>query len=250
MKLCPECERPLKQLDPTDPGCTVAKCSCGWCGEFRYGLDEPRIPNPKPALCYLSVDIETTGLDPETRQILEIGAVYDDWTKPMRDLPRFHCYVVHKDILGDPYALALNADTLRQFAGFQQDCKNQPSLTRPVTAWPKFLQPKEVAEAMAMWFGQLGFELNKSVTPAGKNFASFDRQFLKRLPDFEKKVRLSHRTFDPAPYFVLPTDDKLPDTKTCYERAGMNPKVAHTALEDALSVVQLLRVGVKRLRPC
>ena len=50
---------------------------------------------------------------------------------------------------------------------------------------------------------------------------------------------------------ALPADPpKLPDSKTCYERAGMNPKVAHTALEDALAVVQLVRTGVKRLRPC
>jgi hypothetical protein len=30
----------------------------------------------------------------------------------------------------------------------------------------------------------------------------------------------------------------------------MDPKVAHTALEDALAVVQLVRTGVKRLKPC
>ena len=45
----------------------------------------------------------------------------------------------------------------------------------------------------------------------------------------------------------LPTDDKLPNSKTCYERAGIGGKVAHTALEDALAVVQLIRAGVKRL---
>ena len=48
----------------------------------------------------------------------------------------------------------------------------------------------------------------------------------------------------------LRDDEKLPDSKTCYERAGMDPKVAHTALEDALAVVQLVRTGVKRLKPC
>ena len=44
-------------------------------------------------------------------------------------------------------------------------------------------------------------------------------------------------------------DDKLPDSKTCYERAGMNGKVAHTAVEDALAVVRLVRMGIKRLKP-
>ena len=90
----------------------------------------------------------------------------------------------------------------------------------------------------------------EGLTPAGKNFASFDRQFLKRLPDFEGMVRLHHRTLDPAMLFWQPGDEKLPDSKTCYERAGMNGKVAHTALEDAMAVVWLLRAGIKRLRPC
>ena len=235
MKLCPQCERPLRQLDPTDPGCTIAKCACDWHGEFACGLSEPRLPNPKPALPYVSIDIETTGLDPDTCQTLEIGAVFDDWTLPIRELPVFHCYVVHEQIVGNPFALAMNADILRRLSSPQQgeDC----------------LLPGAVADALAAWIGRCGWDLSKSITPAGKNFASFDRQFLKWLPDFEKKVRLHHRTLDPAMLFWLPGDDKLPDSKTCYERAGMNPKVAHTALEDALAVVRLVRTGVKRLAP-
>ncbi len=184
---------------------------------------------------YVSIDIETTGLDPETCQTLEIGCVFDNWTLPLQELPRFHCYVVHHQITGQPFALALNADTLRRLADPQGD---------------DFLPPGEVADAMAAWLGRCGWDLSTGITPAGKNFASFDRQFLKRLPDFEKKVRLHHRTLDPAMLLWLPGDEKLPDSMTCYERAGMNPKVAHTALEDALAVVQLLRTGVKRLRPC
>ena len=96
---------------------------------------------------------------------------------------------------------------------------------------------------MAAWLGRCGWDTSKAVTPAGKNFASFDRQFLKRLPEFQNKVRLHHRTLDPAMLFWLAADERLPDSKTCYERAGMDPKVAHTALEDALAVVQLIRAA-------
>jgi len=85
-------------------------------GDFAYGLSEPRLPNPKPALPYLSIDIETTGLDPETCQTLEIGAVFDNWTLPIRQLPTFHCYVVHQQIIGTPFGLALNADILRRLS--------------------------------------------------------------------------------------------------------------------------------------
>jgi oligoribonuclease len=240
MKLCPQCERPLERACTVpDCPCGDAKCVCGWKDHFSFGLDEPRLPNPKPALTYMSIDIETTGLNPETCQILEIGAIYDDWTKPLRELPTFHCYVKHERIVGQPYALALNAATLKKLA---DPHPNTDDL---------FLTPDQVAGIMAAWLGNCGWNLSTAITPAGKNFASFDLQFLRRLPDFERKVRLQHRTLDPAVLFWRPADDKLPGSQTCYERAGVSGKVAHTAVEDALAVVQEVRAGIKRLRdPC
>jgi len=232
-KLCPNCEELLKPTSNPE----VGECSgCGWSGHYWRAAREPALPADTPKMPYVSIDIETTGLDPETCQTLEIGAVFDNWTLPLDKLPRFHCYVVHEQIVGQPFALALNADILRKLANPQKT--------------EDFLPPSEVADAMATWLGRCGWDVSKVVTPAGKNFASFDRQFLKRLPNFENKVRLHHRTLDPAMLFWLRVDAKLPDSKTCYERAGMDPKVAHTALEDALAVVQLVRTGVKRLKPC
>ena len=233
-KLCPECESILKNhsddgslSDPTPAVCPV----CNWHGRWSDGLWEPRIILPKPALPYVSIDIETTGLDPQTCQILEIGAVYDDWTRPIPHLPEFHCYVTHSYITGNPYALALNAEILRKLANPQKS--------------DLYLSEDEVAAHLAKWLHPLTG--GSVATPAGKNFASFDRQFLKRLPDFERKVRLHHRTIDPAMLFWLPSDDKLPDSKTCYERAGLDEKVSHTAISDARAVVWLIRAGVKRL---
>jgi oligoribonuclease (3'-5' exoribonuclease) len=252
VKLCPQCERPLKPAERfgvlADPGKPalgyMARCDCGWEGLFRYGLDEPQLPIPKPALPYLSIDIETTGLDPETCQILEIGAVYDNWTKPIHELPTFHCYVEHKQITGTPFALALNASILRKL-----DAELHHKVGENPNKGDRFVYPDAVAEKMTDWLRGCGWDTATPITPAGKNFASFDRQFLKRLPDFERLVRLHHRTLDPATLYWWPTDEKLPDSKTCYERAGMDGKVAHTALEDALGVVQLIRTGIKRLRP-
>ena len=57
---------------------------------------------------------------------------------------------------------------------------------------------------------------------AGKNFVSFYAQFLRRLPRFSESVRFRHRTLDPAILFWRPAEDeKLPDSKTCYEVAGL-----------------------------
>jgi len=131
------------------------------------------------------------------------------------------------------YALAMNANLLRHLSGQQE-------------LW--WRDPDQVADDFAAWLKECGWDGKRALTPAGKNFASFDRQFLKRLPRFEQVVKLHHRTLDPAVLFLRAEDDKLPDSKTCYERAGLDSKVAHTAVEDALAVVRLIRLGIKRLR--
>ncbi len=229
-KLCPNCEELLKPTSNPE----IGQCSgCGWSGHYWRAAKEPALPTVTPKLSYVSIDIETTGLDPETCQILEIGAVWDDWTKPIDQLPVYHRLVCHKEYRGSAYALAMNANLLRHLSGQQE---------------PWWRDPDQVADDFAAWLKGCGWDGQTPLTPAGKNFASFDRQFLKRLPRFEQVVKLSHRTLDPALLFWLASDAKLPDSKTCYERAGLNPQVAHTALEDALAVVRLVRIGVKRLR--
>jgi oligoribonuclease (3'-5' exoribonuclease) len=229
-KLCPNCEELLKPTSNPE----VGQCSgCGWSGHYWRAAKEPALPTVTPNLRYVSIDIETTGLDPETCQILEIGAVWDDWTKPIHELPVYHRLVSHEEYRGNAYALAMNAPLLKRLSGERE---------------PWFLDSEQVADDFAAWLEGCGWDGKTTLTPAGKNFASFDRQFLKRLPRFEQVVKLHHRTLDPAVLFWRPEDEKLPDSKTCYERAGLDNKVAHTAVEDALAVVRLVRLGIKRLK--
>ena len=191
------------------------------------------MPTVTPKLSYVSIDIETTGLDPETCQILEIGAVWDDWTKSIHELPTYHQLICHTEYRGSAYALAMNATLLKQLA---DNGKLQ------------WLKPSQVTDSFAAWLKSCGWDGKTALTPAGKNFASFDRQFLKRLPRFEQVVKLRHRALDPAVLWWQADDEKLPDSKTCYKRAGLDGEVAHTAVEDALAVVRLVRLGIKQLR--
>jgi hypothetical protein len=66
-------------------------------------------------------------------------------------------------------------------------------------------------------------------------------------PQESRRNRVGRHITDCATEWRPAEDDKLPDSKTCYERAGWDNKVAHTALEDALAVVRLVRLGIKRL---
>jgi len=225
--LCPNCEELLK------PTCNpeVGQCSgCGWSGHYWRAAKEPSLPAATPKMPYVSIDIETTGLDPETCQILEIGAVVDDWKLPIERLPRFRRALTYEIVTGSPYAMALNANLLKQIASPQSD----------------FCKPQELGAQFAEWIKANGLDPMR-LQAAGKNFASFDMQFLNRLPRFGEHIRFRHRVLDPAILYWRLQDDKLPDSKTCYERAGLDNKVAHTAVEDALAVVRLVRLGIKRL---
>ena len=178
---------------------------------------------------YVSIDIETTGLDPERDQILEIGAVIEDWETPIEELPKFHCYVKHEVITGSAYALSMHPKILRRIATEEGDFR--------------YLTPSEVARDFRTWLEARGIDSEKRhVVPAGKNFASFDRQFLRRLPQWDELIPMTHRCVDPGMLYWNPkTDDSIPNTLTCMKRAGIAGEVAHTALEDALVIVDLVR---------
>jgi hypothetical protein len=165
-------------------------------------------------------------LDPETCQILEIGAVWEDWQSPVDKLKTYRRLVVHPEYRGSAYALAMNAELLRELAG-------------PIR-WPHIIKPEQVAGNFQNWLTMCGWK-DGSLNVAGKNFASFDLQFLNKLPNFQKLVPIRHRVLDPGMLYWNPADSSIPDTKTCYRRAGLELEVAHTAVADALGVVKLIR---------
>ncbi len=259
------------------------------------GGREPSLPARKPRLSYVSIDIETTGLDETKCQTLEIGAVLDDWTKPIAELPIFRRIVAWDQVVGTPYAMSLNAGLLKAIGTRANEKPTAPEdaliqlvkqtgskdipvnrilnhLRSPIS-WhdiPNFLlkcpdlhpevlkfaanppmpccfcKDHQLANLFSIWLKANGVD-PKHIQAAGKNFAAFDMQFLKRMPVFEDLIAFRHRIIDPAILYWEPDDEKLPDSKTCYERAGYDSKVAHTAVEDAQAIVWLVRQGVKRL---
>ena len=77
---------------------------------------------------------------------------------------------------------------------------------------------------------------------AGKNVAGFDMRFLNTKIKNWGQISFLSRTLDPAVlYLDYKNDKELPDLKTCMDRANIGGEVSHTALEDALVVVKLLR---------
>lgn len=182
---------------------------------------------------YVSIDIATTGLNPENCQVLEIGAVIDDGVTPIEDCPTFHCYVDHNLILGEPFAVSMHPTILRRIATHEEGYT--------------YLQSWEVSTRFRDFLKAHGLDPeNEKIVVAGKNFASFDARFLRELTGWEKYIKVRHRILDPAALYWQPEIDgvELPDTMTCMRRAGISGEVAHTAVEDATMVVRLIRCAI------
>ncbi len=202
----------------------------------------------------LYVDLETTGLDPETCQILQIGLLWDhDSTIPIDQLPQLEFLVRHDSYRGDPYALWLNATLLQQ-------------LSKPGVGVPIGDVALVLSDVMSSW----GITTKDRVNIGGKNIAGFDIPFLSKLPNFDRngwdewdsgtamvdgtlhsrhkwstgnRFQWRHRTVDPAMMYARPDDDMPPNLDECLKRAGIEKKTVHTALDDCKLVCELVRKG-------
>ena len=182
---------------------------------------------------YVSIDLETSGLDPERCQILEFAAVIDDGVRFVTELPTFHRYVIHDEYRGEPYALAMHSEIFKRIAKRDKDYK--------------YIGISDLALAFKAFL--LDNDLKSHITVAGKNFANFDLRFLRRVPGWNNIIGIRHRMIDPGCLYWSPIVDKerLPNLTTCLLRAGFVKTVSHTAVEDAIDVIYTVRrfVNVK-----
>lgn len=221
-------------------------------------------------MIYLSIDVETTGLEKDSYQILSIGAILEDTTKKLsfEEIPKFHAAILHNEITGSPFALNMNKKIIEAIVQYQtaedQDEKNDLVQMTGM----QFYQEDQVVEGFYRWLfdnGLVDFNpllsgqmvriengrsypaLTSKMKPvtlnvAGKNFASFDKHFLERLPRWKQVIRIRQRIIDPSVMFTNWNEDKaIPSLYECKQRAKIEGIVTHDALEDAWDVIQLLR---------
>lgn len=187
----------------------------------------------------LAIDIETTGLDPEICQILEFACVLENTEnpKPVNELPYFRKIIFHDFIKGEPVALMMNADLIKQIAEDQMErIKDQRYMNDDFT-----LQGHLGGLIQSFLATQY---VQGPVNIIGKNFEGFDKKFLEKVFDLKKIIPHHRRYLDPAILFHDPAIDKhLPDSKTCLQRAGLTSEGLHTALQDARNCIKLYRIG-------
>lgn len=184
--------------------------------------------------------METTGVDPQTCDIIEFAAVLDDLNdiRPINLLPKFHCYFAKDSFVGEPFALSMHGDIFRRIAGrseeFNRKQYNYCSAEKFGNSFKTFLVKNGYKE-----------EHDKvAINAAGKNFGSFDLQFLKHKTDFLKHINVRSRILDPGILYVNNNDESIPGMSECKKRAGLNEEVSHNAMDDAFDVVNLIRYAM------
>lgn len=182
---------------------------------------------------FISLDLETTGLDPVENQIIEIGCVFVDTQKKI--YKEFHKYVRNPKYIGSEYALALNA---RIFEVLKEN-KDQD-----------IIHISNLGLALSVWFKECEYGYDEEIYIAGKNVEAFDLKFIRnQIQGLSNPFK--RRTLDPAVlYLNILEDNDIPNLQECKNRAGFKDiEVSHNALEDAWDVVNLLLQNKITLEP-
>lgn len=221
---------------------------------------------------YVSIDLETTGLNDETDSILSIGLVIEDTKNllPFDEIPKLHLYIQKDRIEGSLFAVNMNRAIIEKLCDYSQLKSDEAKEAFCNLHRIKVVKEDDaVAEIHAfLWDNGIRYDDSDKYPPkhmrrvgetqypvidiiprtyinvAGKNFASFDNGFLERLPKWKRTIGVRRRMMDPSQNFVdWSVDEDLPGLSLCKKRAGLDDHVSHDAVDDAWDVIQLMRIS-------
>jgi hypothetical protein len=210
---------------------------------------------------YVSIDIETSGLDHQKHSVLSIGAIIEDTEKKLsfEECPKFNVIILQREIVGSPRALTMNKEVISMIGDYLEGTDEVRNALDNNSGY-KFYEGEEVVKDFYLWLyknglgkeelyegGRGGITIDGKTKPitlnvAGKNFGTFDKLFLQELPWWQKLIRTRQRVLDPAILCVdWKNDESLPSLTQCKEKMGIEGIVTHNALEDAWDVIEILR---------
>lgn len=218
---------------------------------------------------YVSIDIETTGIDNENTQTLSIGLVVEDTVdvKPLAELPQLEIAIIRERIEGEIFAINMNRQLIADILEYKMAHTDEERKEIERRTGREYMYEEDVAKRIFQFLwdngaldGKMDFTghieivngkqypaLTSKMKPfyfnaAGKNFANFDNRFLERLPRWKQCLKARGRTLDPSVLYIdWKNDEAAPGLAKCKERAGLGGVVTHNAIEDAMDVVMLFR---------
>lgn len=208
-------------------------------------------------LKYISLDIETTGLDPDRHQVLEIGLQPDNLE--LDEIPLHlatRIVIVRNNLYIETHLCEMHQELIKEIDeqrarledddGYVVEISEEGITT--VYTWPEKLQ-----DALLDTFGRYhnsGEYQEKFSTKggkfvlAGKNIQVFDLPFiLQTIPMYYDQIsaRIHRRVLDPGPMYTESFDELPPSLDECADRAGLKEVSDHTAISDARLVCKLIR---------
>lgn len=194
---------------------------------------------------YVALDIETTGLDPDYCQILQVAAVVDDWPAnrtshdgeelPIGRLPTFEAILRHEVMHGEPIALTMNAELIAAIGKAPVTEGTSVPISYRNRSVPVFFVRDRLFSALAEFLkGALG---EPPYIAAGRNVAGFDLQF---FPDWARAL-FHYRVLDVSSMAMgarpaLWQADRLPSCDKIIDHVA-----AHDAIHDATDVIRTVR---------
>ena len=185
----------------------------------------------------VSLDLETTSLDPATGQIIEIGLVAVDTNSEKGIIGEYSAFVLPNGLNGRYVG---EADAMFMHRGMIQEIHNlhmRGSIDDRLIGENGIIL--SIVDHLQLW----GFNTDKIVL-AGKNIGGFDMRFLRATLFFDTYLerRISHRFLDVGPLSLRPSDMVVPDLPECASRWQVpNPNpMSHRALDDARVVANII----------
>lgn len=169
---------------------------------------------------FLSVDVETTGLDADKDMVIQLGAVAFDLDGNSEE---FSNYVSWPRYGGDAFALQMNAVILKKLA-----TEEHPPVHAVAAGFKAWLEAKCVPR----------------VIPVGWNVGSFDCAFLKKWGI----TQFNHRCIELGTLYMNPETFK-PGTSNDATKKWFDRDVTHDALQDARDARDLFLRVVRERRP-
>lgn len=211
---------------------------------------------------YLSIDCETSGIDPTKSELLEVGIVVFDTEESELKLTFYNSLrivFVKEQIQGNIFAINMNIKLLNEILLISKEF-DKPGVdtiiervTEELTTWYVDIRGTRLLDSMFLsnyldednqsiadltyklttWLSAA--QVKSRLNIAGKNFAIFDKGFLDKFSCFKKTIlrKMSHKILDIGSMYVTKEDKSLPSLDECLRRAGINESVPHTAVDDA-----------------